>query len=262
MRSLPPIEERPMRRLILAALSILVVAPSPKAGAHPLGYDDNMIVMQERTQRALSNQDENTKERERIESLGIPIPELLPDALRLAEASIAAFKTLGSRVVAERDMDSVKKRAQPLIAKLVKAPCDPKTILTTLAELRAALLVLEPDFPYDASSVGEVSDRTSAQQLVELIVPGMNQKGDALCKSLGEYNEQDLTKSLDAYARIVGSKLAADRARFASEAPLANNLASAWEKRKDALVKAADAQRKQTTDLFVENLPRTHLKIA
>ena len=239
-----------MRRLILAAVSILVVALSLKAGAQLLWFDET-TANQERTQRALSNQNENTKERERIESLGIPVPELLPDELRLAESSIALFKRLNSRVVADPDIDSVKKRAQPLIAQLVRAPCDPKSISATLTELRAAVFDQASDW-YDPSG-GEASDRASVQQLNDLIYS--DQKGAALCKSLGEYNEKDLKKSIDAFARIVASKLAADRARLASEAPLANNLASAWEKRRDALVKAAAGQRKQTTDLFVAILP-------
>jgi len=124
-------------------------------------------------------------------------------------------------VVADRDIDSVKKRAQPLIAQLVKVPCDPKSISATLAELRAAVFdQAGPDW-YEPS-VGEASDRASVQQLNDLIYS--EQKGAALCKSLGQYNEQDLKKSIDAFARIVASKLAADRARIASEAPLANNL--------------------------------------
>ena len=81
------------------------------------------------------------------------------------------------------------------------------------------------------------------------------QKGAALCGLVGGYNKQDLKTSVYTYARLLSAKLAEERARIASQAPLANNLASAWEKRKDALEKAADKQRKQTTDLFVENLP-------
>src|SRR5215813_411708 len=209
-------------------------------------------------------------EAKRIATLPTPPVELMAGPSQEAQMRAEAYLGRAQRSFPEAalfDDPTRPERASRLADDVTKSvnPCDPAKLAAALSKLRDELGRLGSALAKFAYDLGDVeggiqrgviqADRDIGAYALDDMTPGSRATSECTPDTRAHFGSPKFKQGVEALVRIQHQQARNIASTLESEKPRAEKLAAAWNQRYAKLVSSVEAQKKQTVDIFVTQLP-------